>query len=140
MCYDDDCDCCSSSAKYDDTQAQKSYLNHRLWNVSNEKETEIRKIFGLTDDGRPTSAKELVDRITAGKYVLGDRQDDYTYDPLMFIEWRDPAVKKDPDGAAAAMKIKEEKSTDVEDIIMTGSSIDALAAIKAFQAWVPTAS
>lgn len=105
----------------------------------------LQKQFGLIDDETPTSPKELVERITSGKYVLPTEKEvelmrnhswAYVSGALLGIKWRDPSVKEDNDGfkvANAAMDVEFQKT---QDIIMNGG--DMLAAVQTFDAWTYT--
>lgn len=135
MYYDDDCDCCSSSAPYSETKAQKAYLSYRLNDAESKKDADLQVAFGLRDDDRPQSAQEVADRILAGKFVLSpNNKDSFAYDPLFLFTWRDPAIQKDAKGYQDALKTLQSQERDAMDAIMVGTADEGLAAVKAFEA------
>lgn len=119
---------------------QKSYLENRLYSARREQRDKMRAAFGLADDTAPRTPQEMVDRITAGKYVfknedeLADCSSDFYYTPWRYIKWRDPAVKEDCAGFAEADKLLDKAVTDTMDAIMVKSPEEALTAIKELEA------
>lgn len=114
-----------------------NYLNGRVEGIFYQKDRALEKQFGLVSDPRPSSAKELVDRILAGKYVLpdGDAATKSRYEPSDAITWRDPAVKKDAAGYEAASAVLQKVRTDTIDTIAIGTPVEGLVAVKALDAW-----
>lgn len=113
-----------------------NYLTQRADNLWYTQHDKLRKQFGLIDDDAPQTAQEIVDRITSGKYVLKvDTKDKKNYDPVRYISWRDPTVKADQAGFDAAMKLFEKAKQDTMDIIAIDTPMNALAAVKALEAW-----
>jgi len=112
-----------------------NYLSQRVSGIWYIKHAELMRQFGLVDDEAPSSAQEIVDRITSGKYVLkADTKDKKNYDPIRYIRWRDPAVKEDQDGLDAAMKLLDKARQDTIDTVAIDTPINALAAVKALEA------
>ena len=130
--YDFDCGC--EREPMDKDARAEHYLDVRLANLVNQKDNALTKAFGLRDDDRPGTAKELIDRITSGKYVVPEeRMDTSNYDPIRYFRWRDPSVKEDYAGYDAAMKNMGAAKTDVEDAINVKTKEEALAALKDFE-------
>jgi hypothetical protein len=93
------------------------YLSERAYSIKNEKRTALARKFGIIDDEAPETAQELVDRILAGKFVLGEKKDRTHYSPVQNIQWRDPAITKDEVGfKAAAEKLAKEHQKVVDTI------------------------
>lgn len=124
-------------------QRERSYLDNRLHMVSQDKTLEMKKTYGLADDDHPSSLKEIVERIQAGKFVLPkknedeDPDDDRYFDlseALYDIRWRDPSKEEDKDGYKAAKEIFDKKRTEVKDAIFVKTPAEGLEALKAFEA------
>lgn len=116
-----------------------NYLSARVDQISYQKINDFRKLFGLVDDKSPDTATALVDRIQAGKFILSDEtKNKPTYDPDRYIRWRDPAVKEDKAGFAAAEEAFEKAKQDTRDTIVIGTPAEGLVAVKALDAWAPT--
>lgn len=110
------------------------HLQQRLYNMANAKENNFTKVFGLVDDVRPITPKDLIQRITDGKYIVAsDMMEKEDCEPLRRFKWRDPSVKEDRVGWIDAMKNMNAAKTEVEDAIMVGTPTDALTALKAFE-------
>lgn len=115
------------------TRAQ-NYLDGRLSNLRNTKDQEAELAFGLRDDRKPQTPKDLIDRITSGKYMVNpDNMEKKDYELLRSFRWRDPAKKEDRAGYEATQKAMETAATTVTDTIMIGTPTEALAALKAFE-------
>lgn len=117
--------------------AQKNYLFDRLASAEKTKLNELRETFHLDDDKAPTTPKEFIERIQAGKIVLPKDADEpgrYSYysvrDFAEIINWRDPAVVKDQAGFDVAKAKLTTARREAEDVIMLQ---DAAAGLKAFQ-------
>jgi len=118
-----------------------NYLSNRVETIWYQKHDALRKQFGFQDDAAPVTAQEIVDRITAGKFVLkADSKDKRNYDSVRYIQWRDPTVKEDQAGFDAAMKLFEKAVQDTRDIVAIDTPINALAAVKALEAWTVPAT
>lgn len=115
------------------TRAQ-NYLDGRLYSLKATKSREGELAFGLRDDDKPQTPKDLIDRITSGKYIVQpDKMEVTDYEPLRRFRWRDPAKKEDRAGYEASQKAMEAATTTVTDTIMIGTPTEALAALKAFE-------
>src|SRR5258705_5466362 len=134
-----------SSDKHSES-AKTNYLLSRYENTKSEIRSDLRKQFGLDNDDRPTTAKELADRILSGKYVLPTEKEEelmrerYCFDwsVLDGIKWRDPAIKEDKDGFKLAETELNDESMKVHDAVMIKDHDTALTAIQAFKDWKPT--
>lgn len=115
-------------------------VNEIMW----AKQTELASAYGITGDRTPSSPKDIVDRILAGKYILPDEDTIekcacFCCDsPVDVIIWRDPAIKVDRAGYDVAFKALDKAKTDALDLIIASTPIDALAALKAFEAFPTT--
>jgi hypothetical protein len=116
-------------------ETAQEHLTERLSNAANAKVSAARRAFGLENDDRPRTPQSFIDRILAGKFVIPeDRKNHNTYDPTDHIIWRDPAIKKDEDGYAAAKTAIDAASDDVMDIIIVKGNEAGLEAVNAFKA------
>jgi len=128
--------------------AKTNYLLGRFTFVKDKHRQELMKQFGLYGDEPPQTAQELVDRITSGKFVLPTVDEENTtrktycwpYSPAYAIKWRDPAIKEDKPGFDATEEQLKTAALDVHDVVMIKTNDEALAAIKTFESWTPTAS
>jgi len=144
---------------------QREYLLKRLDKIERsfqygDKYYEIRKVFDIDARQGPKNYKELIEAIKGGKYTIdpkvekrlarieedmaaaGDDVDDrdYDYDYLGMSEgiiWTD-FPKADYKAFNAALETAKKKSQDVKDAIAIMDPKDALEALKAFEAWMPT--
>lgn len=132
MCYE--CEEFGNPVQYSAEREARSYLSGRLSEIHSEKYHELETAYGLRVDNPPSSAKELIERIQAGKYeVPSDRlETTHSYDPLRYFVWRDPSVKRDPDGFTEALTVLNAARTEVQDAIYVNSAADALAAVQEF--------
>lgn len=131
-----------------ETQDQRKYLSQRLEDIYWELLRPLEAKFGLTDDERPLTPKDLKKRLADGMFVIKgikdaeddeDDEDDYFYGGWTnMIRWRDPAKKADHDGYVAAMKELQALRQKTLDIIKIDEPKAGLDAIKALEAWTPT--
>lgn len=132
--YNFDTDCCNSAPANPELVA-KDYLVGRLFDAKDRKYSAAYEAFGLTIDNRPTTPKDLVERITSGKFVIKTDMEIYkTHYPMDCIEWRDPAIKKDRPGFEAWEKLLNTAHLAAKDQIMIGTPADGLKALQAFEA------
>jgi len=135
-----------SSDKHSES-AKTNYLLSRYENTKDKIRSDLRKQFGLDNDDRPNTAKELTDRILSGKYVLPTEKEEELTRQVYYcgssvldsIKWRDPAIKEDRDGFKLAETELDNESLKVHDAVMIKDHDTALAAIQAFKDWKPTA-
>lgn len=114
-----------------------AYLGERSYSIANTKRTELMRKFGLLDDEAPKNAREFLERIASGMYVIpADKMDKHNYgEYTRFIEWRDPAKVKDQAGYDAAVKKLEAAKTKAEDTLtlFTSDPAKQLAALQEFE-------
>lgn len=130
--YDCDYDC---GGELTETQQTKNHLISRLGEFANEKESVLRKAYGLQDDERPKTPREFLDRVTQGKFVISDEnmnKNIYYFEDA--VRWRDPSVKKDEAGFKLAATKVEDARTDSLDEIMVKTPEQGLDILKAFKA------
>jgi hypothetical protein len=115
---------------------QRNYLLDRVERTFRDKDTDLLRMFGHKNDPSPKSIKELIERITAGKYTYeGDIFELETGSPWYNIEWRDPAVKADRVGYEKAEKALLAEKDKARDAIVLGTATEGKAALDAFTAW-----
>jgi hypothetical protein len=113
---------------------QQEFLLRDLSDSTEMKKADLKKQFGLTQDDRPRTAQELIDRIASGKFTLpDDLKEVRAYNPVEYIVWRDPSIKKDEAGYNALKPKLESLRRDTERTIMVSNAADGLAALKAFE-------
>lgn len=122
---------------------QRRYLEKRLYDISYEIKTGLKKQFGLIDDAAPLTAEDFIARIKDGKYTVDaedlKRETWSATSAAGYIRWRDPSVVEDKDGYKAAKAAMEAEVTKVTDIIKIKTPADGLAALQAFEGWTYTA-
>lgn len=119
---------------FDAVETAQDHLIERLSEATEKKIAAARKTFAMDNDERPRTAQALVDRIITGKfYIPEDRKNAYTYDPSDYIQWRDPAAKKDEAGFDAARETINLASDDVMDILIVKGAEAGLAAINEYK-------
>jgi hypothetical protein len=113
-------------------QQERNYLLSRLSDEKYLKSQNARITYGLAEDP-PEEAEDYVERIKSGKYVIESRKN-WDGNEHTYLVWRDPELKKDPQGYNKYREelIKQEKET--MDIIQTSTAADGLKALKEFQA------
>jgi hypothetical protein len=120
----------------EETQEAKAFkrILNRMYDVKCEKEEALRHEYGMKNDERPSTAKELVARILAGLYVMRDEYADYDcYNPVEYITWRDPKVVKDIEGFKVALKALEKKYVETVDKIYISTGEEALKLFNKFE-------
>ena len=118
-----------------ESEQQRDYFLERLRHLAYEKDRAAEKHFGLLDDPRPSTAKELIKRIKDGKfYIEKDHEDKEAgvYYILDFFKWRDPDLKKDQEGYSATRELIAKAVAEAEDEIWNDSK-NALKAIHKFE-------
>src|SRR5256885_13812507 len=118
-------------------QVQRANLLSHLDSANREFHPKARKHFGLTQDEAPKTAKELVERIKAGKITLpkedNDRKCSYVWDVFSRIKWQDPSVVEDQDGYDAWEEKTAVAKRTVERIISIKSPDEGLNAVIEFE-------
>lgn len=115
------------------------YLNQRLNDTSDNGVYFLEQTYNLVDDEFPKTAKEFVERIQAGKFVLPglDAEGHQVFGMGPFgIIFRDPTKLPDKAGYNAALKELLEQRKDALDVIKVLPEADALNAFKTFQTYV----
>lgn len=103
---------------------QRDYLKRRADTINTEKFVDGQKAFGLRND-YPETQKQMLDWVLAGRYVY-----DAGHDRL---EWRDPAIVRDPAGFEAWEKKLDAAHTAVKDAAYILPVQDALKAVQEFE-------
>lgn len=112
-----------------------AYLQDRIYTIVSQADTALERKFGLIDDETPRNPKELVDRITSGKYVLPEKNEErYGYGPLHGMKWRDPSVVTDRDGYKAAEAALSKSAQPIKDAINILPADQALKMLQDFEA------
>ena len=120
-------------------QTRQNHLVDRLMRANRAKAAELRKQFYLEDDEAPRYAKDVVERILAGKYVLPSEdeqkkaRDYYGHSFETIITWRDPAHPADQAGFEAAKEKLDKAYTAAKDLIIVKDADEGLAALQAFE-------
>jgi predicted nucleic acid-binding protein len=150
MRYNDNYAHASVTAPQSDTAVTRDYLNGRLVQAFGLKEREFHTIFNLYVDNTPKTYKEMIDAIKNDKFKidpkverrLADAEDDKDedsfrfYGPMSGIIWDGP--QPDRKGYEAACTEMDKQYRKANDAVMVKSAEDGLAAIEAFEAWLPT--
>lgn len=134
-----------------DEAIQREYLIGRLESASYPKREKLTDLFNLYVNNAPKSYKELIDAIKNDKFKLDakrtaridqrleDLDDDEPYyggiDAYDGILWDGP--QPDTKGYGAATVEMQKQYTASKDAIMTGDAAAGLAALQAFEAWLP---
>jgi hypothetical protein len=112
----------------------KTRLLDSLTGSEAQKNEELRALYGLTDDEAPRSWNELVERISAGRFMIPeDRKAKIGYSPLLYVRWRDPAKKEDCDGFEKAEKLLYTAAERAKDAIMALPAPEGLKVLQEFQ-------
>lgn len=147
MRYNDNYASASASvqAPQSDIAIQRDYLLSRLAKAKYPKEVELEKTFNLYVDNTPTNYQELIAAIKGGTYTIDPKiaakfaadPDDYRYSGSMYgIVWDGPQPdRKGYDAALAALALQQVAA---RDTIMVSEVAAGLAALQAFEAWLPT--
>lgn len=127
-------------------QIKIDYLLSRARSVKYEREDNLAKIFNLYVDNTPKTFKDLIDAIKNDKFKLDEERTKkilerngkygYYYSPLDGIIFDGP--QKDQEGYDVASKELAKKYTELKDTIQIKSADEALDALRAFEAWLPS--
>jgi len=151
MRYNDNYACASVTTAKSDAATQRDYLIGRLESAVRNKRIELDKFFNRFVDNTPKTYKELIDAIKNDKFTLDTKvtarvdaiheDDDFGYcggNPFYGIVWSGPVF--DEKAWQAGKEAAGKQETAAKDIIMTGTAADGLAALQAFEAWLPAAT
>lgn len=111
---------------------QKNYARNRLYEVYENKLTDLKRKFGLADDREPSTAEELIKRIKDGKYII--REEGNWFSPYGMIRWRDPDLKEDKNSYKDARDELEKTLGSYKDRMMLGTHEEILTALQEFEA------
>lgn len=117
-------------------------------NAYNDVNNKLRKKHNMNGRPHPSTAKELVEFITTGKYKLAtddelknmaDYVEMYSYDGdfrlnAPGITWGDPSWKRDDEGYEKALETLEKEYTKVKTVIMAGDYTASIKAVDDFSA------
>ncbi len=118
---------------------EKIYLLDRVTQVYYEVHTPtLRRKFNLDPDPRPTTFKEMRERLEAGQFSLPS-DDDYSchrsgYIDLAYLRWQDPTKKEDLAGYDNARKSLKDLLTKARDAIVVKSVDEGLKVLQDFEA------
>jgi len=150
MRYNDNYASASASvqAQPSDTAVQRDFLLSELAKADYPKDKELRSLFNLYVDNTPKTYKDMIAIIQAGTYTIDpkiakqiesglEKDEDFCYGgPMHGIIW--PGPVSDYDGFNVASVEKTKQFAAAKRIIMTDDAKAGLAAIQAFEAWLPT--
>lgn len=133
--YYDEYNDCYVDATSSDTQDTRNYFRGRIQSISCEIDTKLMRQFGLRNDETPADFEEFMARIQAGKYVF--ERDEWKKNRYWadYIQWRDPAVKKDQAGYDAAWNAFTKERDKTLDTVMALPADKAMAAVQALETW-----
>lgn len=114
---------------------KRNYLSSRLVNLKGKKVDKLRQAYGLDDEDRPLTPKELLERIKSGKFVIRGEHEDTTdpYNLLEYFSWREPDRKEDKVGFRTAREPLDKAYDEAKDTVIVLPLEDALAAVKKFE-------
>lgn len=134
MCYD--CECAPMERSLD--QQRLDHLQSRLYAVTDKKDRDLQRAYGLRDNEPPTTLADLFKRIEEKKYVVDEdklgKTQYYFGDLLRWIRWRDPAVKPDQVGYDKVWEEVQKERDATLDVIMVSDAKAGLEALQAFEA------
>lgn len=126
---------------------QRRYMSDRLWSIKDEANTSLMNQFNILEPAWPTSAKDLVEKITSGKFTLKtknppeDDEDDENEcyaaaDIFHKIDWRDPkGPQPDREGCKKALDSLNIAYKNLKDSIQLQPIDKAVAEFEAFKNW-----
>jgi len=134
-----------------DTAVTRDYLLKRLASADYPKDVELLKFFNLYVDNTPKTYKDMIAIIQAGTYTIdpkiaarvaaneadADDEDEcaFPFGPFHGIIWPGPVA--DRKGFESALVEKEKQYRAAKDAVMVSDAATGLAAIQAFEAWMP---
>lgn len=127
-----------------DEQTKRDYLTSRARAIADEKYDEARNLFNIDVNDTPTTKDEIIRKLAAGEFTLNEHSFDDKGNLHRYfaasntIEWFDPAKKRDTKGFEAALVAKDEMLKKTLDAVKIADPAEALKAVQAFEAWVPT--
>ena len=136
--YDEDLDAFveTTGPSRSDTETSRSWLRSRVDQIRFDLDEALLRQFGLKSDKGPRSFADVLARLTSGKFTIPeDKKDKESYDPLNWVEWRDPSVKKDEAGYRLAEDALDDARKQTLDSINVFDPEKGLAALQALQSW-----
>lgn len=131
-----------------DTNTERAYLKRQLEQATYAKRNDLLKMFHVHDTISPRTYAELIDWVKTGKYTLNTKEtakvdaavaaDGWYGSFVDGILWNGRGFTNDWAGYHAAEEVRVQQQTIAERIIMTGTAAEGLAALQAFEAWLPT--
>lgn len=114
-------------------QNQRNYLERRIIDVQEDKDIELNRVFGLSDDESPKTAEEFVQRIQDGAFTLRDKMNSWGHTFHDRVRWRKPDVVEDRAGYEAAEKRLDAAKDTLVDQARLYSIAEATKAFEAFK-------
>jgi hypothetical protein len=115
---------------------QRKFISSRLYDTLYARKHDLKRQFGLADDDMPTTAKEMLERVQAGKFVLPEKWNDAgAYSFFNVVRWRDPSLKEDKDGYNEARKSLLAAYESAEEAAKLLPIADATKAMQDFKNW-----
>lgn len=119
--------------------SKTNYLVNRASMSYSKKRNEMFEVFHLDTPEVPRTPELLVEAITSGAYQIKPKNERNTYDRATNqIIWRSADIKADQAGYDKATDELSAFYRDVQDTIVVGTPVEALAKVKALDAWTPT--
>lgn len=136
------------NTQYNETEANRKYLNARINNAQYVKSDELHKLFNMRNASVPSDYKTLIDAIKNDKYEIDkkaasrvdaflEEEERYYGSPFEGIKFKlDNAP--DTDGYHGAEKAAEKQMKAAKDVINTADAAAGLKALQDYEAWLPT--
>jgi len=139
--YDEDLDTYVDTSALTDAERTRIYLKGRVDDMRWNKVKDLEIKFGIRGEDAPETFNEAIQRIKDGKFTMNLKDGDKSiYSPLSYVVWKDPSVKEDQKGFAAARDAYDKAQQDAYDTIMVSDATAGLAAVKELESWTYTAS
>jgi len=118
-----------NTIRFEETQEGKAqtHVLRRADNAFRDKESELELHYGLRVEASPKSWEELLKRIKDGKFVIEEKHAKMnTYDPMAYVQWRDPKIVEDQAGFDKSMEKLRKLLAETKDAIIVKSAADGL--------------
>ncbi len=136
--YDDELDAFveTTAPSRSDTETSRRWLRDRVSQIGCDLFDPLARQFGVKDDKSPRTFADVLARLTSGKFTIPEeKKNRESYDPLNWVEWRDPSIKKDEAGFKLAEAALETAKVQTLDSINVLDPEKGLSAIQALQSW-----
>lgn len=121
-----------------DIERERIHLRDRAYPLFDKKLNQILRHYHLQDDEYPQTAKEAIERIRQGRFVLPEKDEELRgYSLMDRIKWRDPNAKPDKEGAKLPKENLEKDYNHLMDSINVYTPKEGLEALRAFEAKSP---